>query len=302
MYGKHFQFFQSRDFSHPCAQFVGVKKIPDSILELHRGFEEIPSLMFRFPSLLLGIFGKTFPEVVSMREIGWHKLTNLSNDYHMVSMSTDPHLASVWGQGCSITIDPTLFRQYIVDVHESYYYQSLTLPGRMDRELEHAALGVPFCCIKTMMIKGVEIDNPFYLAIDNDHQEAKQAFNAIYTQFITLLRNKYSNERSDDEEQLALQDFVNTYLLFYEKYGASKNPFNKTIQELLELHPAFMQRFLELNPQLDQHTLMKDLAMMTAGNLFKEHDYTRSLGDVELSQPTAPITFYDDPWARPNYD
>lgn len=302
MLSKHLQFFQPIARPTPGVQLQGLIKLPDSIVQLHRGFKEIPSLMFHFPTLISGIFGLTFPSVISIEEIKLHKLTNLSNDKHMVSMSSDAVVAARWGQGCYITIDPTLFRQSIVDLHASYGFNGLTLPGRMKCELEHVALAVPFCCIKKITIQDEEIDNPFYITIDPSHLEAKQAFDAIYSQFIILLRNKYTKHLGDEEESRDLQDFVWNYIRFYEKYSIIVNPFNHTVRELFQKYPAFMGRFIALNPQLDHDTLIRDLAKQNAGNLFKEHQYTQSLTPDRLERTATPITIYDDPWARPNYD
>jgi hypothetical protein len=302
MWRRQLPFFQPAEPLPPSVQFLDLKKIPEAIFELYRGFNTVLPVMFGLPTVLTGIFGKTFPKVISIEEIRLHKLTNLSNDYHMVSTSEDPQVARHWGQECFITIDPTLIRPFIVDVHESYSHHYVNLPGRMEHELEHVALAVPYCCVKKICIKGEEIINPFYLAIDHDNQEAIQVFHPIYREFIDLLRNKYTQPFNEDEEKLALRHYVTAYLQFYNKYSGSSNPFTQTFQELAELHPTFMTHFLTLNPQSERDGLMGDAAMMKIDHVFKEHYYTQSLNDAELARPKVATTFYEDPWARPNYD
>lgn len=302
MFRRHHAFFQTTEASAAAISFLDVEKIPEDIQELYRGFYPLRPVMFSLPTVLTGIFGQTFPDVISIEEIRLHKLTNLSNDYHMVSMSQDSQVASDWGRTQYITVDPTLIRSFIVDVHESFRKHRITIPGRMNRESEHLALAVPYCCIKSISIQGQVLSNPFYLAIADENQEAKQAFGRIYDQFITLLRDKYTQQTSDDEERLALRQFVTAYLQFYDQYTGSHNPFNKTVRELTELHPAFMADFLTLNPEIDRQHPLSDIAMMKAEHIFKEHEYTRSLDASELSRPKVSTTIYDDQWAKPIFD
>ncbi|KGP62886.1 hypothetical protein EP47_07740 [Legionella norrlandica] len=301
MYSKYPQFFpNAKEKSSSGIQFSNIVKTSSAIVDLYRGLDNLPTVIFGLPTLLIGIFGKTYPEVITIEQIKLHKLTNLSSDYHMVSMSQDPEVALDWGNGCFITIDPTLFRNFSVDVHATYRKNDLNLPGRMERETEHVALAVPYCSIKKITIKNKEVTNPFYLAIPSNNQEAIQAFSNIYCQFVSLLRNKYTQKMSDNEEKLALQEYVKVYLQFYEEYSGTDNPFNKTLQEIAELHPEFMGYFSQLNPQHAQSNLIKDI--IACDNLFKEHYYTRSLSTSLLSKPKEAITFYDDEWARPVYE
>ncbi|KTC83558.1 hypothetical protein [Legionella cincinnatiensis] len=303
MYSKHSQFFQNRkEKLPPDIQFFNVIKTPAAIHELYRGFDNLASVIFSLPTLLTGIFGKTYPEMITMEQIKLHKLTNLSNDFHMVSMSEDFEVAFDWGNKCFITIDPTLFRSFAVDIHETYRKNDLNLPGRMEREKEHVALAVLSCSIKKITIHNKEIDNPFYLAISEDNQEAIKAFHDIYGPFVSLLRNKYTKELDVDEEKLALREHVAAYLQFYDKYSGGNNPFNKTYQELVELYPDFMEYFFQLNPHQPKSDLIKNQAMASSDNLFKEHYYTKSIDASFISRAKEATTCYDDEWARPFYE
>ncbi|WP_233593674.1 hypothetical protein [Legionella qingyii] len=146
------------------------------------------------------------------------------------------------------------------------------------------------------------MNNPFYLAISSDNQEVIHAFNAIYCQLVSLLRNKYTQKLDDNKEKLAIQEYVSIYLQFYNKYSVSDNPFNKPLQELVALHPEFMEYFFQLNPQHAKSILMKDETIMTSDNLFKEHYYTQSLDDSLSHRAKVAITCHEDDWARPFYE
>ncbi|WP_318527909.1 hypothetical protein [Legionella longbeachae] len=195
MYDKHSQFFRNQKEKLALdIRFFNVIKTSATTYELYRGFDNLASVIFSLPTLLIGIFGKTYPEMIAIEQIKLHKLTNLSNDFHMVSMSEDFEVAFDWGNGCFITIDPVLFRSFTVDVHETYRKNDLNLPGRMEREKEHVVLVVPYCSIKKITVNNKDIANPFYLAISINNQEAIKAFKGIYCELVSLLRNKYTKE------------------------------------------------------------------------------------------------------------
>ncbi|WP_115707844.1 hypothetical protein [Legionella sainthelensi] len=303
MYDKHNQFFQNQKEKLASEiRFFNVIKTSTATHELYRGFDNLASVIFSLPTLLIGIFGKTYPEMITMEQIKLHKLTNLSNDFHMVSMSEDIEVAFDWGNGCFIAIDPMLFRSFTVDVHETYRKNDLNLPGRMEREREHIALAVPYCSIKKVTINNKEITNPFYLAVSNNNQEAIKAFNGIYCRLVSLLRNKYTKELDAHEEKLALQEHVTAYLQFYEKHSGSDNPFNKTHQELVALYPEFMEYFVQLNPHHPTFDSIKDKVIASSDNLFKEHYYTKSIDASFIHRMKEATTCYDDDWARPFYE
>ncbi|WP_454785519.1 hypothetical protein [Legionella sp. WA2024007413] len=303
MYSKYPQFFQNeKENSSSGIKFSNVIKTSPDISNLYRGEENLPSVIFGIPTLLMGIFGRVYPEVITIEEIKQHKLTNLSNDFHMVSMSENPQVALDWGQGCFITIDPTLFRTFAVDLHATYRHNNLNLPGRMERETEHVALAVPYCSIKKITINKKEVNNPFYVAISSDNQEAIKEFHGLYCQFVSLLRNKYAQKIDHHDEQLALREYVTAYLEFYAKHSGIDNPFNNTLQKLVELHPEFMGYFFQSNPQEPKADLMKDRAVIASDDLFKKHYYTQSLDELISHRAKEAVTYYDDDWAKPIYD
>ncbi|KTD78819.1 hypothetical protein [Legionella waltersii] len=282
-------------------QFLNLTKTAPEINELYRGFDNLQSVLFGLPTLLMGVFGKTYPEVVTMDEVMLHKLTNLSNDYHMVSMSENPQIAYDWGNGDYMTIDPTLFRPFCVNVHASYRRHNLNLPGKMEKELEHIALCVPYCCIKNIIMRGKIITNPFYLAISPSNHEAIQEFTAIYLQLVTLLRNKYTNKLSEPEEKISLRDFVTQYLRYYDRYGAENNPFKRTLQELTDQYAEYMEYFLRLTPQLSMTKSMREISLTDAENILANHFYTHSI-DVSTHKAKTATTYLEDEWARPMFD
>ena len=103
------------------------------------------------------------------------------------------------------------------------------------------------------------------------------------------------------EEELLLREYVTVYLQFYDKYSGVSNPFNKTVQDLTELYSEFMEYFFQLNPQ-PIYGLIKDKAITSSDNLFKEHYYTQSVDASFIHKPKDATTCYDDDWARPFYE
>ncbi|HAT6937458.1 TPA: hypothetical protein ACJ6XF_002638 [Legionella pneumophila] len=304
MYSKYPAFFPNKNIkSFSGVQFSNIVKIPTAIESLYRGDNNLAGIIFLLPTLITGVFCHSFPEVVDMEQIRLHKLTNLSNDFHMVSMSEDPQIALDWGKGCFITIDPVLFSDYIVDVHATFSKNQLNLPGRMEREREHVALAVPFCSIRKITIHNKELVNPFYLSIPQDNKEARMEFNTLYCQLISLIRNKYSQEVNEKEEQTALRACTIAYLEFYAKFGGCDNPFDKTLAELVELYPEFMSYLLQSNCHLSSKTgLMKEIVVNSSDNLFKEHPYTKSIDASYIYRVKESTTCYEDDWAKPVYD
>lgn len=303
MQSKYPAFFPSNKIkSFPCVEFSHVEKTSSAIETLYRGDVHLPEIIFLMPTLLTGVFCQCFPEVIDMEQIRLHKLTNLSNDFHMVSMSEDLQIASKWGRESFITIDPALFSNYIVDVHASYRENSLTLPARMEREKEHIALAVPFCSIKKIMIHNKECLNPFYLNISANNQEAIMAFDTLYCQLVSLLRKKYTQEVDKQEEKRALRAYTEAYLEFYNQFSGSDNPFNKSLSELCTLCPEFVANFLNSNPKTSPTDLLKDLILSASENLFEEHHYTKAIDASYIYRTKVSTTYDEDDWAKPNYN
>ncbi|KTD15995.1 Uncharacterised protein [Legionella lansingensis] len=295
----------------PVIMFRNIVTTPENITELYRGFDEVSDILFDFPTIIVGIFGRCFPETITMEDVRLHKTTNYSNDYHLVGMSENQKVA----QGMSskesfITVDVALFRDFIIDVHKTYESNQLTFPARMQREVEHAALAILHCCIRSITVAGKEINNPFYLPLKADNLEAKEEFREIFLQYISLLRRKYNNAINEQEEKTALRNHVNAYLQFYDRHGGDNNPFNKTPEELAQTHPEFMTYFVAqqrglrdistMNQFFGKSSTMRDLAISIAEDVFNMHYYTKNM--TFISPKPEPITCYDDPWARPMYD
>ncbi|AAU26288.1 TPA: lpg0181 family Dot/Icm T4SS effector [Legionella pneumophila] len=303
MYSKYPAFFLNKNIkSSSGVQFSNVVKIPSAIESLYRGDNNLTGIIFLLPTLITGVFCQNFPEVVDIEQIRLHKLTNLSNDFHMVSMSEDPQIALDWGNGCFITIDPVSFSDYIVDVHATFSENQLNLPGRMEREKEHVALAVPFCSIKKITIHNKELANPFYLSIPQENHEAKMELNTLYGELISLLRKKYTQEVDEKEEQIALRTYAIRYLDFYAKFCGCDNPFDKTIAQLSELYPEFMSNFLQSSHFSSKTGLMKEIVVNSLDNLFKEHPYTKSIDASYIYRVKESTTCYEDDWAKPVYD
>ncbi len=301
MYNKYSSFFLNKNIKS-CygVQFSNVAKTPSSIQSLYRGDENITEVIFTSSALITGIFCQSFPEVVAIEQIRLHKLTNLSNDFHMVSMTEEPQVANDWGRGNYITIDPTLFLKYIVDVHSTYHQNQFNFPGRMEREKEHIALVIPFCSIKKITINNTEFVNPFYIKILSDNEEAIQAFQTIYLQLISLLRNKYTQLISEPDERDALQTYVTAYLEFYNQFSAHDNPFKKSLFELSELYPDFMQHFSKAN--VTPTDSLHDVIHTSSYDIFKKHPYLKKINAAYINRTKGSITCDEDDWAKPAYD
>lgn len=303
MYSKYPAFFPSKNTkSFSGVQFSNIAKTSSAIESLYRGDNNLSGVIFLLPTLFTGVFCQSFPEVVDIEQIRLHKLTNLSNDFHMVSMSEDPQIALDWGNGCFITIDPALFSDYIVDVHATFRKNQLNFPGRMEREKEHTALVVPFCSIKKITVHDKELVNPFYVSISPDNHEAIIAFNTLYCQLISLLRKKYTQEVDEEEEKIALRNYTMAYLEFYDKYSSSANPFHQSLSELFGLYPEFMENFFQSNHVTSKIGLLKDLALNSSDNLFNEHPYTKGIDVSYINRDKNSTTCYEDDWSKPVYD
>ena len=297
-----YPFFQSQNTSSfSGVRFSRVVKTPATIETLYRGDNNLSSVIFLLPTLLTGVFCQSFPKVVDIEQVKLHKLTNLSNDYHMVSMSADSQVALTWGRGGFIAIDPTLFANYIVDVHATFDEHCLNFPARMEREKEHIALAVPFCSIKKIMIGNKEVTNPFYVKITADNQDAITAFDMLYCQLISLLRTKYTQEVDVEAEKIALRDYATAYLDFYTQFGGSDNPFNKSLSELFGLYPEFMEHFFQSNQVTSKMVLMNDV-VLSSENLFKEHLYTKKVDSSYIHRVKESTTCLEDDWAKPVFD
>ncbi|MCW8418202.1 hypothetical protein OQJ18_06790 [Fluoribacter dumoffii] len=301
MYTKSPEFFHKHKKMSSGVEFSDVVNTSSAIETLYRGDKDVAKLFFLLPTLVLGVFGQHFPRVVNMEQIRLHKLTNLSGDFHMVSMTADPQIGLSWGDGYFITINPALFSRYSVDVHASYYKNQFNFPARMEREKEHLALAVPFCSIKKLSTPSSEWVNPFYLSISPDDKEALIAFSIIYRELVSLLRKKYTQEIEKEEEINDLGSYTRAYLEFYDQYSGNNNPFNKSISELFALYPEFMNNFFQSNPEIPKTGLLKDLVLSSSETLFNKHPYTKIIDASYIHRDKEGTTCYEDDWAKPIY-
>lgn len=301
MYHKYPGFFPAIK-SVASVQFTNVTLTSSGIKTLYRGDPHIPDIIFLMASVVTGVFCQSFPEVVGMEQIRLHKLTNLSIDFHMVSMSEDPEVAKSMGGGCILEIDPALFLHYCVDVHATFKRNELNFPSRMEREREHIALVLPFCSIKNIQIGNKFFENPFYLNISVNDLAALESFKSLYDQLILILRQKYTQLPDKQEEKTSLHAFSLAYLDFYNKYGGRSNPFNFTVDELTLRYPEFMTEFFQMNKLTTNGELMRDLFIRSSRHLFIEHPYTKNIGAAFINRTLESTTCNEDPWAKSVYD
>ncbi|STY28305.1 Uncharacterised protein [Legionella wadsworthii] len=300
MYHKYPGFFPAIK-SVASVEFTNVAMTSSGVKTLYRGDPHIPHIIFLMASVVTGVFCQSFPEIVGMEQIRLHKLTNLSNDFHMVSMTEDPEVAKSVGRGCILEIDPVLFLHDCVDVHATFKRNALNFPSRMEREKEHIALVLPFCSIKNIQIGDKFFENPFYLNIPVNDLAALESFKSLYDQLILILRQKYTQLPDEQEEKKSLHAFFLAYLDFYNKYSSS-NPFNFTLDELTLRYPEFMTEFLQMNKLTTNGELMRDLFIGSSHNLFIEHPYTKNIGDAYINRAKNSTTCEEDPWAKSVYD
>ncbi len=274
-----------------------------TIKELYRGFTDITEVCFTLPTVLFGLFGRIHPEVMTVEMIKRHKTTNYSPSEHFVAMTTDVEVAKVQGDKSFITIDPALLRNHLVDVHQTYTQNMITIPGRMSSEAEHISIALLFCSIKSFTLKGDIVSNPFYLSVNESNSNIMHDYAQLYECYLTLLRMKHQNTLTKQDEMIGLTKFINGYLMFYQNYVMGVNPFNLTLDELSKQYPDFM-KFFSLQKNTDSLTLFKpretigDVAMKFSVTLFDHHPYIQSL---VLDNANQSLTIYEDEYARPVY-
>ena len=251
-----------------------------------------------------------------MEDLHLHKTTNITNEYHMIGMSEDEPIAKSWGKNNFITIDPALFRDYLLDVHRSYSRNGYNFPGRMLQETEHVALTVLYCSIKSITVDGKTIANPFYLNLDmiQEKDNLLSSFEKLYFDHLDLLRKKYNGTLSEIDEAKLATEFVKAYLALYT--DCKKNPFAMTIHEFSKTYPDYMNHFILNDSKLDnkalsssfslslfnQHETFGDIALREAPAIFKNHEYIKNMTKEHKINDKTKVTCYDDEYARPVYD
>lgn len=297
-------------------EFINLAITDENISTLYRGFDDIPAVMFSTSTLLLGLFARSLPERLTMEEVRLHKTTNYSNDHYMVSMTEKMEIANGRGKSHHITVDPALFRDFILDVHKTYKRHTLVFPARMMGETEHSTLALLYCSVKSITINNQEIANPFYIAINPDNQEAILGFKKIYIHALNLIRAKLNNEISDENESLALREFVISYMKFYSQYAGENNPFDMPMDELSRRYPEYMACFFNNNREMEfgslhtafNLTLFKrsdsfgEIALSMISSLFNNHPYMQARSDSKKTAAYEIQTCNEDPWSRPVYD
>jgi hypothetical protein len=269
---------------------------------LYRGFDDIVPMIYAMPVILGGIFGRHYPDEVSIWEVRNHKITNLSSEYYFAAMTTSLDVARARGQGDYLQIDPALFRGRIIDVNKSFSRRSFTMPSMMSAEAEQIAVAIPYCAIKSLCIQGDLLPNPFYVA-DADAR-AQTEYAAIYEIYLNLLHDKFNHALSSSEEEQSTREYVRKYLDFYADFGGKNNPFDMTIDELAAKHPQFagqMQRQCSFTsgPSLfQQRKTLADLALHIADKVLSLHPYCQN---IPATKPEC-TTVYDDEYARPQYE
>lgn len=283
-------------------EFYQTVSTPKEVRELYRGFHHVSGVMFNLSTMIFGLFGHTLPQRVSMTEIKLHKVSNLSNDAHMLGMSSDEAVAKDWGRNEYITVDPSLIRPFLVDVHATYSRHLYTFPARMLREKEHVGLAVLSCNVKTITLGEEVIVNPFYINRNDAVEEIRDAYSTLYLDYLCLLRA--IPEKKADRESLKelITVFVEGLLAFYETYSGDKNPFDKSISNLSETHPLFMSHFLKHQTIEDQSITMKDLVFSNLEGLLLDHPHIETILNPKTVKEADIVTVYDDPYSYSQYD
>jgi len=290
-----------------------------SIRELYRGFNELPDIFFKLPTLVAGVFCRYYPDCLSINEVAMHKTINKDNNFRFMGMSESKEVSNGWGNSIEtyITIDPTLFRDFIIDVHASYERNMRNFPGRMAREVEHIALGTLFCSIKSLTVNGKTTLNPFYIVIDPENKYAIQKFKVIYTQYLNFLKGIYNQKTTPEENKLSVENHTKLYLAFYAEFCGTNNPFHLTLSELKKIYPDYMQLFINYNDDLilqstvlkgNQYSIFKkniDLESITLQQIitnnelaiFNEHFYIKNINKTFETAKQEVTTCYNDSYS-----
>ena len=293
--------------------YFGSSKIvlaDNNLLELYRGFPEIPKMMFSIPITILGVFGRKFPQPITFEDIKQHKLTNMPNRYHMVSMSNDKNIARNFGRNNFITIDSNLFRDFIINVHQTYSRNLYNFPSRMAIESEFLTLAILYCTVKSIALGDKTILNPFYLPIST--YLLNEQFKQIYLDYINILSRKYNHALNSNEEIQVEQQFIARYLHLYDDFYITShkdNPFYMPLAELKKKYPDYMEQFLRENAHIlkiqPSFTLFQNITLkqvICSLKFFAFHPYTKNMDQIVANTACNEITCYDDFYARPIYD
>jgi hypothetical protein len=292
---------------------------PDSINILYRGLSQQGKIkiLFEMPFIIGGQFGTLFPSQLKIADVKTHKetsLLNTSGGQHLVSMSTEEGIGKSFGYEDYMIIDPSLFREFIVDIDESYKRNGLnysSMMGKMLSEKEYAAPIVLSCSIQSVVLNGIKIANPFYLPIVATDSVTREAFKSLYISYIDFLRKKYAGVLTKIEEERCLVQFVESYIAFYDRYANGNNPFTMSIIELQQNYPAFMKEFSD-NPAnsalffvnstyqtnvFSERLTLKQLVFRVSPSILNEHAYLKHI------TPTLQVTLMrDDYYNYQSYD
>lgn len=264
---------------------------------LYRGLEDAPTTLCHLSTIMLGIFGHRLPEVVRMHQISQHKLTNLKNDAHMLSLTTDRGIAADWGQNRFITIDPSLLRSYLIDVNKTSSYHQWNFPGRMEKEKEHVLLGVLSCNVKNIVVGDKIIPNPFYIMIDETQEDVIESFKSLYLDYLCMLRKIKEKKYHAESLKQMVSKFITAYLSFYDNYAGENNPFNKSIHQLREDFPGFIKRLVLVSKIETLDVPFRELIIKQQNDLLKQHVYAKSLLHAKPFREEEVVTVYDDPYS-----
>lgn len=286
-------FFDATDEHKPPLRLNQVVLTSSEIALLYRGFPDIPKTMFSLSTIALSLWGHRLTSTIGMEEIRLHKLSNLQNDAHMFSMTVDTDIAKRWGKDNFITIDPSICRDYIIDVSKTYARHTLCYPARYALEREHVSLAVLYCSIKSITIGGKEIDNPFYLKISPDNQAALKAFKTLYLDYLDLLMTL--KDFSVDEAHERVRLFLDSYLGLYEAY-ALDNPMEKSLATLESNHPDYID-MLKKESEIDMGLNMKALLKKNIKFVLSDHPYSKGLLDKKPFDAATVLTCDEDPYS-----
>ncbi len=257
-----------------------VARTPDTVKELYRAQDQ--DNFFSLVTFVLGVFASVHYREFDGRDVVQHqKSTRLVGT--TACKDTARKLARGWKHNTLLTIDPSLIREYLIDVTKVVRLTGTGFYTKIN-EFEHSTSALPLCSVKSIefLDEGKITSNPFYVS----PLSSEKLFELIYQEQLKFLQNLFShgNKMSPEERQKALNAVINLYAELYEQqFGSHQNPYTMRIEELIQFinNPKFNSIFSDLNPD---ETLLEILTTQGDALFMENQKYKRLLGYEETDK------------------
>lgn len=278
---------KNRTFSHAHV-LADIPVKPAHITTLSRGVSHTDRHSFFHPrSVISGVFSrKSHSQAinVSLSEATKHKDSFVCRSNYYVSATSSKAHSNSFGP-LRINIDAAHPQQWI-DVESAYLHDR----GQYAERYEHEYSTLAFLSAASKSFidasKGVavEIQNPFYLNIDQNDTDVVGQYKKVYALYcdVLLKSNVHHDSYNIHDLSVSIQHYTNELIVLYGLVLGEYSPFNLTLSQFAKRYPVYANEMsIFSNPEFRLDKAVESTMMKKITTFFQVNNKNeKTLGDI----------------------